>query len=132
MNHPSPLKAWTVVVSEWLLVLPAALLLAAAALRQLQPPQQEPARTIGMIFGWIVPYISRAGAAVLFLGLPGIVVITGCTALLRLWRQDEALRQDVMTALAGLRRHAVIALITIATLLAGSILTVALVHVITD
>lgn len=122
----------TFAVAEWLLVLPAAVFLAAAALRQLQPAQYEPARTSLIIFEWAATHISRAGAALLFLGLPGIAVVAGCIALLRLWRQDEALRQDLMTALAGLRRHAVIALMAVATLLAGSILAAAAVHIITD
>jgi hypothetical protein len=122
----------TFAVSEWLLVLPAAVLLAAAALRQLQPPQYEPARTSWLIFEWTTGHISRAGAALLFLGLPGLVVIMGCTALLRIWGENETFRQDVMSAVEVLRRHAAIALMTIATLLAGSILAVAAVHIITD
>lgn len=133
MNHPSSTpRMFALVISEWLLVLPAAVFFAAAALRLLQPPQYEPARTSWLIFEWTTAHISRAGAAALFLGLPGVVVLAGCLALLRRWRQDNALRQDVAAMLAGLRRYAVIALMTMATLLAGSILTVSVVHIIMD
>jgi hypothetical protein len=119
-------------VSEWLLVLPATVFLAAAALRLMQPPQYEPARTSWLIFEWTTVHISRAGAAFLFLGLPGLVVILGCTALLRIWGENETLRQDVMSALAVLRRHAVIAFMAMATLLAFAMATIAAVHVIAD
>lgn|SRR5690242_11035576 len=79
MNHPaSPSKLFAYAVSEWLLVLPAILLLGAAALRQLQPAEREPARTISMIFSLIGPRISHFDAALLFLGLPGIAAISGC------------------------------------------------------
>jgi hypothetical protein len=119
-------------VSEWLLVLPAAVLLAAAALRQLQPRQYEPARTSWLIFEWTTAHISRAGAALLFLGLPGIVVIMGCTALLRIWGENETLRQDATSALASFRRHAALGLMAMATLLACAIVSFAVLHVIAD
>jgi len=96
MNYPinSP-KLFAAAVSQWLLVLPAALLLATAALRQLQPAQYEPARTSWTIFDWTTTHISNAGAALLFVGLPAIAVIAGFAALLMIWRRSETLRQDV-------------------------------------
>ena len=87
-------------IGEWLLVLPAALLLAAGALRSLQPPQHEPARTSWIIFEWTAAHVSRLGAALLFLGLPGIVAIVGCAALLRIWSTDQVLRQDAQPTMA--------------------------------
>src|SRR5215469_8376177 len=84
-------KLFALAVSEWLLVLPAALLLGGAALRQFQPPRNEPARTLSALLGWVVPRISHAGAAVLFLGLPAIAAIAGCVALLMAWRKSETL-----------------------------------------
>ena len=78
MNHPaSSPKLSALAVSEWLLVLPAALLLAAAALRQLQPRQFEPARTSWAIFEWTTKHISQAGAAWLFLILPAVALAAG-------------------------------------------------------
>ena len=64
MSHPaSPSKLSILAVSEWLFVLPATLLLTAAALHQLQPRQFEPARTSWAIFEWTTAHISQAGAA---------------------------------------------------------------------
>lgn len=40
-----PFRLLLVALGEWLMVLPATVLLAAAALRLLQPRQHEPART---------------------------------------------------------------------------------------
>ena len=128
-------------IGEWLLVLPAALLLAAGALRSLQPPQHEPARTSWIIFQWTAAHVSRLGAALLFLGLPGVVAVVGCAALLRIWRVDrsavthnvdQALRQDAIAALAIFRRRLAVIFLTAATLLAGAVLTFVVVHIITD
>lgn len=133
MSHPaSPLKLSALAVSEWLLVLPATLLLGGAALRQLQPPQNEPARTISMIFARIVPRISHADAALLFLGLPGIAAVAGCVALLMAWRRSEILRQDTVAVLTSLRRHLAVAILGTGTLLAAAILAAVVVHIITD
>src|SRR6266566_4453599 len=70
--------------------------------------------------------------ATLFIGMPGVVVVAGCAALLRSWRQDQALRHDVAMTLAILRRHFAIGLLTAAVLLAGAILAAVAVHVVTD
>ena len=102
MNYPtnSP-KLFAAAVSQWLLVLPAALLLAAAALRQLQPARYEPARTISAMLVWILPSISHSVAALLFVGLPAIALIVGCMTLLRSWHRSGTLRQDAGAALAS-------------------------------
>src|SRR5690349_24116235 len=133
MNHTaSPFKLSVLAVSEWLLVLPAALLLAAAALRQLQPAEHEPARTISMIFSLIGPRISHFDAALLFLGLPGITAISGCVAILVAWNKSETLRQDTATMLASLRRNLAVAIRGTGTLLAAAILAAVVIHIITD
>lgn len=133
MQHPaSPSKLFAFAISEWLLVLPPALLLAAAALRFLQPREYEPARTSWVIFEWATTHISHAGAAVLFLGLPGIAIVTGCVALLMVWRGNETLRLDVTAVVASLRRHLAIAILGTGMLLGGAILAAVLVHIVTD
>ena len=125
-------KFFAAAFSAWLLVLPAAILLAAAALRLMQPRQYEPARTSWVIFEWAMAHISRAGAALLFIGLPAIAVAVGCAVLLWVWRRNETLRQDVTAVIASLRRHLAIAILGTGTLLAGAILAAVLVHIITD
>jgi hypothetical protein len=118
-----------VTISGWAMVLPAAVVLATAALRLLQPRQYEPSHTSWIIFEWTTTHISQMGAAVLFWGLPAAALILGCAVLLRNWREDEALRRDVKLALGIFRQHAVIGLLTVATLLAGAILAGAVAHV---
>lgn len=118
--------------SEWLLILPATIFLAAAALRQWQPRQFEPARTSWAIFEWATTHISRTGAGLLFIGLPAIAVAVGCAVLLQVWSSNEALRQDVTAVMASLRRHLAIAILGTGTLLGCAILASVLVHIITD
>ncbi|PYT72614.1 MAG: hypothetical protein DMG39_09385 [Acidobacteria bacterium] len=133
MPHPaSPSKLLAVAISEWLLVLPSALLLATAALRLMQPRQYEPARTSWVIFEWATTHISHAGAGLLFIGLPALAVVVGGLVLWMLWRGNETLRQDLAAALASLGRHLAIAVLATGTLLAGAILAAVLLHIITD
>jgi len=132
MQLSKPFRLPIVAIGEWLMVLPATVFLAAAALRLLQPRQFEPAHTSWLIFEWTSTHISRLGAAMLFLGMPGVVVIVGCATLLRIWREDQALRHDAILGLTIFRRHLAIGLLTAATLLAAAILTFAVAHLVTD
>ena len=120
-----------VAVCEWLIVLPATLLLA-AALRMLQPGQYEPARTSWILLNWTAAHVTRLDAATLFIGMPGVVLVTGCATLLRKWWQDQALRHDARMMLGILRRHLAFGVLTVAVLLAGTILAVVTVHLATD
>jgi hypothetical protein len=117
---------------EWLMVLPAAVFLFAAAFRGLQPVQYEPARTCAAIVAWTVAHVSKLGAAILFLGMPGAVVLAGCATLLGKWRKDSRLRQDSAMTFAILCRHFWVGLLTAAVLLAGAVLAAVAVHNITD
>lgn len=119
-------------LGQWLMVLPATLLLATSALRFLQPRQHEPARTSQVIIAWASAHISQFGALLLLIGLPMVVVVLGWRVLVRTWRGDEVLRRDAIAALSILRRQLIICLLTTATRLAGGILMIAAIHVITD
>jgi len=119
-------------IAEWLLLLPPAVLVAAAALRSLQPAQYEPARTGSLILEWTAPRLSHPGAAFLFLGLPALVAVLGCVALHKAWRRDANLRNDFAAVLAILERSPAIVVLLAATVIAGSILAFAVVHVIAD
>lgn len=125
-------KLLALAVSEWLLVLPAAVLLAAAALRLVAPRAYEPARTSGVIFAWATTHNSRAQAALLFLGLPGVAVLAGGLALLLVWRRNDALRRDLRAALESLRRHFSVAVLSAGTLLAAVILAAVVRHIMAD
>jgi hypothetical protein len=132
MQFSKPLRLPVVAIAEWLMVLPATVFLAAAALRPLQPRQYEPARTSWIIFEWTTTHISQLGAALLFIGMPSIVVLAGFAALIRTWREDQALRHDATLALTIFRRHLTIGLLTTATLMAAAIFTFAVAHLVTD
>lgn len=133
MSHPASSPKFSVLaISEWLLVLPATLLLGGAALRQIQPPQHEPARSISTIFAWVGPRITHADAALLFLVLPGIAAIVGCVVLLMAWRRSETLRHDTVAVFTSLRRNLAVAVLGMGTLLAGTILAAVIIHIITD
>jgi hypothetical protein len=132
MQISKPFRLSVFAIGEWLLVLPAAVFLAAGALRFLQPRQYEPARTSWIIFEWTVAHISRLGAAMLFIGMPSIVVLAGCATLFRTWREDQTLRHDVSLALTIFRRQLTIGLLTTATLLAAAIFTFAVARIVMD
>jgi hypothetical protein len=127
-----PAKLLALAVSEWLLVLPAAVLLLAAALRLAQPREYEPARSSWVIFEWAVAHISHAGAGLLFIGLPGVAVFLGLLALSLVWRRNDVLRQDLGAALGALRRHFAVLFLGTGTLVAGEILAAVVAHLITD
>lgn len=131
MELPKPSGLPIVAISEWVMVLPATIFLAAAALRVLQPREYEPAHTSWIIVDWTAQHVSRGGAAVLFLALPSLAIILGCAMLLRTWRDDEVLRHDSKLALTIIREHMAAGLLTTATLLAGAILVFAVAHIIT-
>lgn len=132
MQIAKPFRLSVLAAGEWLLVLPAAVFLFAAALRLLQPRQYEPARASWLIFDWTTAHISQTGAAVLFIGLPLLVLLAGAAVLRRIWREDQIFRQDVTEGASILRRHLATGLLTVATLLAGAIFTLAVVHLIVD
>ena len=132
MQILKPIQMRILAVSEWALVLPASVLLAAAAARLLQPRLYQPARTAWIILEWTVAHISRSGAAVLFLVLPSLAVVMGCSVLASAWRNDLQFREDISQALAALRRHFASAMLTAATALAMLIVSFVVVHIITD
>lgn len=132
MQLSKPFRLPILAISEWLMVLPATVFLVVAALRLLQPRQYQPARTSWIIFEWTTTHISRLGAAVLFLGIPSLVAVAGCGALLRMWREDQALRHDVVLGLTVFRRHLAIGFLAVATILGATILALTVAHLTTD
>ena len=131
-HSSNPLTLRVVAIGEWLMVLPATFLLGAAALRLLQPSQHEPARTAWIFLEWAATHMSRPEAGLLFLGLPGLVVVLGITTLWRAWQRNASVRKDIAAATAILRRNLTIGLLAAATLLALVIFTMAVAHLITD
>jgi hypothetical protein len=126
------LRLGALLTAEWLMVLPGAALFMMAILRQLQPRTHEPSRTIWLISDWAVSQISRAGAAVIFLGLPALACSIAGIALSRAWRRDPQLRQDVTGAVRIVRRNFAVAVLASAAIVAAAILAASVVHIITD
>jgi hypothetical protein len=134
-HMPRPLRLRlvpVVAVGEWLALLPAAVFLAAAALRLLQPRQYEPARTGWIIFEWAIAHISRTGAGLLFLGLPSLAAILGCVTAVINWRGTSGLGKDGAMALEIFRRNRAAVFLITATLLAFAVLLFTVAHLITD
>ena len=121
----------TIAATEILLVFPAALFMTALFVRNLQPQQYEPAHSAQRIVMW---YAGRRGVGlgVLLIALPLAVLAIGCTTLLRNWNEDGELRQAARQALGIVRAHVATLLIALATLTAGGILGIVVVHMLTD
>src|SRR5260370_92462 len=103
-QQPGWFRLPVVAICEWLLVLPATVLLAAAALRMLQPRQYEPARTSWIIFEWTMTHVSRVGAAVLFIWMAGGVFAAGFCGLPPNLRKEQARRPAATTPFLMLPR----------------------------
>jgi len=84
------------------LVLPAALFFAAAALRQLQPVQHQPAAAADAYFRLVVHIPRGMRPAVLLLGPAAGFVLGGVDQYLR-WRRDPAWRSAVLGLAAACR-----------------------------
>jgi hypothetical protein len=129
-GSPKTVKIYVLTGLIWIMVLPGVVFLVAAMLRQLQPPQSQPARACGLIVEWLGGHISPLGLGVLFLGLPIFACGMGCRQLWRSWRNNQELRQDISAVVSMLRRHAVTGLLASATLVGALILSFAIVHLI--
>jgi hypothetical protein len=119
-----------VALGGWLLVLPATLLLGAAALRLLQPAQVEPAHTFWIILDWVHTHITRLHAALIFIVLPAAALMAGSALLLCEWRNNDALRQDVAGMLAILKRQMGSLLLAADVTVAAGILALVIDHLI--
>jgi hypothetical protein len=125
-----PIK-YTLAAAELLLIFPATLFMTALFMRNVQPQQFEPAHTAQQIVNW---YAARPhlGLWVLLIALPLAVLVTGCGTLLRRWSHDAELRQATRQTVATLSAHLSPLLIAGATVIAGGILAIVALHVITD
>ncbi len=125
------LRKFSLAATELLLILPATLFMAALFLRNVQPQQYEPAHTAQQIVMW---YSARPqiGLSAFLVALPLTVLGTGCIILFRSWTHDVALRTAVHDTLATLRAHLATAIVAVTTLVAGGVLAIVALHVITD
>ncbi len=68
---------YTLAAMEVLLIFPAALFMAALFLRNVQPPQYEPAHSAQQIVNWYAGS-PRIGLSAFLVALPLTVLVTGC------------------------------------------------------
>jgi hypothetical protein len=111
-----------IATAEVVLILPAALFMAALAVREWRPLQHEPTHTARLIVAW---YTSRSWTfPALLVRLPAAVLVTGCATLLWVWSADRASRKTTPRADDSLQVDASTLIIAATTLTAGYILAV--------
>jgi hypothetical protein len=111
------------VIAAWALALvsPAILFVAALYIRQVPPPESEPARTAERIVRWYAAHPQLALWGLLLL-LPLSAFILGSAALLRTWADNAELRAYAWRALSEIREHWPAVSIGVATLLSAAVL----------
>jgi hypothetical protein len=119
-----------IAVMELVLIFPAVLFMTALVLRNLQPLQYEPARSAQQLVMW---YAGRMWTLwFLLLGLPLIVLVSGCAELLRSYNRDIILPLPSQKSLAMVRAHLSSLFIAATTLMAGVILAIVVLHVLAN
>jgi hypothetical protein len=121
----------TIAATELVLVFPAALFMTALFVRNLQPEQFEPTHTAVRLVEW---FSARPllGLDIFLIALPFAAFVIGSATALRSWRGDAELRQAALETLAAVRAHLATLLIAGATLMAGGILAIVALHMITE
>jgi len=124
------MRARIIAAMELVLIFPAALFMTALVLRNLQPPQYEPAHSAQQLVMW---YAGRMWTLwVLLLGLPFTVLVTGCAALLHSWNRDIVLALTARQSLAIVRAHLATLFIAATTLIAGVIQAIVVLHILAN
>jgi hypothetical protein len=121
----------TIATIELLLVFPAALFMTALFVRNIQPTQYEPAHSAQRLVDWFSkrPVL---GLDVCLIALPFAAFVIGCFTVWRQWRRDAQFRDSTLNALAAIHAQSAAVLIAGATLVAGGVLGIVALHVITD
>jgi quinol-cytochrome oxidoreductase complex cytochrome b subunit len=118
-------------VTELLLVFPASLFMLALFVRELQPASYEPAQSARRLVEW---FSARPllGLDVFLIAMPLAAFVLGCATVRRSWRGDEELRQTASKALVAARVYLTTLLVAGATLVAGCVLAIVALHMVTD
>jgi len=117
--------------TELLLIFPAALFMAALFVRNIQPLQYEPAHTAQQIVNWYAARL-HIGLWGLLIGMPLVVLVTGFGIVLHKWQCEPELRQAAGQTFATVIAHLETVLIALATLVAGGVLAIVALHLLTD
>ena len=116
----------TIAVIELLLVFPAALFITALFLREVQPLAQT-----GRIVDWFSHHLVL-GLYVSLIAMPLAAFVVGCAMVLRSWRSDAEFRGATLQIFTVVRAHVASLLIAGATLIAGGILAIVAMHMMTE
>jgi hypothetical protein len=124
------MRTRVIAVMELVLIFPAILFMTALVLRNLQPLQYEPARSAQQLVMW---YAGRMWTLwFLLLGLPLVVLVSGCAELLRSYSRDTVLPLTSQKSLAMVRANLSSLFIAATTLMAGVILAIVVLHVLAN
>ena len=117
------------VIAAWALALvgPAVLFVAALLIRQVPPPESQPARTADRIVKWYAAHPQFA-LWVLLLLLPISTFLLGSAALMRTWGDNPKLQYYTWRALTEIPEHWPALSIGGATLLAAGVLAMITTH----
>ena len=116
----------TIAIIELLLVFPAALFMVALFLREVQPLAQT-----GRLVEWFSHHVVF-GLYVFLIAMPLAAFVVGCAIVLRSWRSDAEFQRATLEIFATVRAHVASVLIAGATLMAGGILVIVAMHMITE
>jgi hypothetical protein len=121
----------TVAIVELLLVFPGLLFMTALFVRNLQPAPYEPTQSARLVVDW---FSARPvlGLYVFLVALPFAAFVIGCVTVVRSWRSDADLRLVALQTLAAVRSQGAALLIAGSTLIAGGILAIVALHMITE
>jgi hypothetical protein len=116
----------SVAVIELLLVFPAALFMIALFLREVQPLAQT-----GRVVEWFSHHVVL-GLYVALVAMPLAAFVVGCATVLHSWRSDAEFRRATREIITTVHAHVASLLIAGATLMAGGILAIVAMHMITE
>jgi hypothetical protein len=116
----------TISIIELLLVLPATLFMTALFLREVQPAAQT-----GLLVEWFSHHVVL-GLYVFLIAMPLAAFVVGCAMVMRSWRGDAEFRQATLEIFTIARTHLASLLTAGATLMAGGILAIVAMHLVTE
>ena len=120
----------TTAVAQLFLIFPAALFMTSLIIRNFQPLQYEPAHTAQQIVSW---YSGRLWTLwVLLIALPFAALVTGGATLLHNWNSDVELPPAKWQTISGIRAPLATLLVAAATLTAGGILAIVILHMLAN
>lgn len=116
---------------ELILLFPGVVFMGALVVRSIQPTQYEPAKSAQHLVDWfaIRPFL---GLDVFLIAMPMLAFLVGCGWIFKAWYGDDKFRGAMLELIATARSHGAALLVAGATLVAGGILGVVALHMITD